>query len=350
MTTQRGGARRRRRLSITRELRQDTSGASEGKTSGEQFVYRQGTRTIKLAEEIERINALAIPSAWRDVEISRSPSAKVLARGVDAAGRVQTIYHPSFRGRQDRLKFDRMQRFGRALPKLRARVDRDLRRRRLVRERVVACVVRLIDLQLFRVGSSRYAKQHRSYGVTTLRDEHLKASPGSEIVEFDFMGKSGKRQQRRMRDARMARLLSQLLELPGHDVFRFFDEDHVVHRVRSRHVNAYIKRYMGEEFTAKDFRTWGGTVLVTAALLEVADPGADDRARAAAVRSAIQLASERLGNTAAVTRSSYVDPRVLDAASDPQLLVRVRAMKLRPARYLSADEQCTLKLLKSSAT
>lgn len=313
---------------------------------GEDFVYRlRGKRTTKRAE-IERLNALAIPPAWTDVEISRSRQAKVLARGTDAAGRTQAIYHPSFRARQERKKFERMIWFGRRLPRLRTRADRDLRRRRLSRDRVVACVIRLIDLQLFRVGNSRYAKRHRSYGVTTLRESHLAVDASD--VEFDFAGKSGKRHRRRVRDACIARLVAQLMELPGPEVFRFFDEDEVVHRVRSRHVNAYVKKHMGEEFTAKDFRTWGGSVLVATALLQL-EPAdlRSERARAAASRETVAIASERLGNTAAVTRSSYVDPRVLEAVSHPRILARVRGMRVRPVRYLDAAEQRTMRLLEA---
>lgn len=324
----------RRRLPIVRE--QQDGG----------FVYRLNGRRITRRAEIRRLDALAIPPAWKDVEIARSPAAKVLARGVDAAGRTQTIYHPAYRRRQERRKFDRLARFGRALPSLRARVDRDLRRRRLSRDRVTACVVRLIDLQFFRVGSPEYARQYRSYGVTTVRAEHLSTTRGS--VTFDFLGKSGKGQHRRVRDARVAHLIERLVELPGPEVFRFFDEDGLVHRLRGRHVNAYVKRHMGEEFTAKDFRTWGGTMLVATALLSLAPEELETpRARAAAVREAVEIAAERLGNTVAVAKSSYVDPRVLRAAEEPAALERVRAARgrMRARRYLDVDEQSTLALL-----
>ncbi|MBL5973090.1 MAG: DNA topoisomerase IB [Candidatus Leucobacter sulfamidivorax] len=327
-----GGAGARRRLPIAREL---VDGV---------FVYRRNGRRIARRAEIARLDALAIPPAWTEVEIARSPRAKVLARGVDAAGRVQTIYHPAFRRRQDRRKFDRLERFARALPRLRARVDRDLRRRSLSRERVTACAVRLIDQQLFRVGSPEYAERYRSFGVTTLREEHVSVSTSS--VTFDFAGKSGRRQRRRVSDARVARLVVRLSELPGPEVFRFFDEDEVVHRLRSRHVNAYVKRHMGEEFTAKDFRTWGGTVAVAAALLELApETLADPRARAASVREAIAGAAERLGNTPAVARSSYVDPRVLAAAERPETIERARRRRRSPRRGLTAEEQGALALL-----
>ncbi|QIK62849.1 DNA topoisomerase IB [Leucobacter viscericola] len=321
-----------RRTPITREL------------TDEGFIYRLGKRRITKRSELKRIEALVIPPAWTEVEIAQSASAKVLARGVDAAGRTQAIYHPAFRRRQDRLKFDRMQRFGRALPRLRAQVDRDLRRRRLSRSRVTACAIRLIDLQLFRVGNAEYAAQHKSYGITTLRRKHL--AVGATGVEFDFVGKSGKRQRRRVRDSRTARILAQLAELPGQEVFRFFDEDGVVHSLRSSHVNDYVKKHMGEEFTAKDFRTWGGTVTVATALLEL-DPRdlASEKARAAAARDAIALAAEKLGNTVAVTRGSYVDPRVLSAVERPGVLERVKQARIRPSTWLDPGEQRTMRLI-----
>ncbi|QAB18127.1 DNA topoisomerase IB [Leucobacter muris] len=310
------------------------------------FVYRLNGRRITKRAEIERLDALVVPPAWTGVEIARSPRAKVQARGLDAAGRTQTIYHPAFRRRQDRRKFARLERFGAALPRLRAAVDRDLRRRRLSRDRVTACAVRLIDQQLFRVGSSRYAAQHRSYGVTTLRARHLNAS--STSVEYDFVGKSGQRQRGRVRDARVARLVARLEELPGPEVFRFFDEDGVVRRLRSRHVNAYVKRHMGEEFTAKDFRTWGGTVIVATALLELSEEQlASEKARTAALRAGVREAAERLGNTPAVTRSSYVDPRVMDAAERPETIERARRSRarMRQRPFLDDDEQGALALL-----
>lgn len=326
----------RRRFAITRE------------TTNAGFIYRLRGRKITQKSEIARIDALAIPPAWVNVEISQSSRAKVVARGIDAAGRTQAIYHESFRKRQDRQKFDRMLRFGKALPKLRAQVDRDLRRRMLSRDRVTACVVRLIDLQLFRVGSAQYAKHHQTYGVTTLREQHLTMNRSQTAVEFDFVGKSGKRHRRRVADPRLARLIAHLVELPGTEVFRFFDEDHVVRRLRSRHVNAYIKRHMGEGFSAKDFRTWGGSVLVAVALLDLDPAEADSaRARASAVRGALEIAAERLGNTVAVTRSSYIDPRVLSALDHPRVLERVRVKRISAARYLSSEEQRTLQLLRA---
>lgn len=327
--------RRRRRLPITREV------------EGRSFVYREGGRKITRRREIERIEALAIPPAWTEVEIARSPSAKVLARGLDAAGRTQAIYHPVFRQRQDRQKFARLIRFGEALPKLRARIDRDLRRRRLSQDRVVACAIRLIDLQYLRVGNPEYARQHRSYGVTTLRRSHVRAN--GRGVSLDFPGKSGRRHRQRVEDPRVARVIARLLDLPGAEVFRFFEEDDpIAHDVRSRHVNAYVKRAMGEEFSAKDFRTWGGTLLAVTGLLDAEeDEFATAASRAAVARRVVSDAAEQLGNTPAVARASYIDPRVLATADDPKLLARVRRARarMRPRRHLGVEEQSTLALL-----
>ncbi|MGJ0203263.1 DNA topoisomerase IB [Leucobacter sp. gxy201] len=335
-----------RRRPITREY------------DGDEAIYRLQGRRITRTAEIERLNALAVPPAWRDVEIARSPRAKVLATGVDAAGRTQAIYHPAYRRRREREKFDRMVRFAESLPAMRARVDRDLRRRRLSRDRVIACVVRVIDEQFFRVGNAAYASRGGGRGVTTLEWEHV--TPGAEAVRFDFVGKSGRRQRRMVRDARVARVIARLESLPGDEVFRFFDEDGLIHRLDSRHVNAYVKRHMGEEFTAKDFRTWGGTVVAASALFswardvaddsgstdDASDAAAESRDAAAARRRAIALVAERLGNTPAVAKSSYIDPRVLQAFENPAEIARVHRVRLRARRYLSVDEQRVLLLLR----
>ncbi len=324
---------------------------------GDAFEYRLAGRRLTGRSSLERIEALAIPPAWTNVEIARSATAKVQAKGIDAAGRTQAIYHPSFLLRQDRRKFARMVRFGRELPKLRARVDRDLRRRTLSRDRVAACVIHLIDEQLFRVGNAEYASRHGSYGITTLQKEHLDVSP--TIVDFNFVGKSGKEQKRRVRDPRAARLISQLLELPGDDVFRFLEADDRAggnadsggdpvgspRRLNSRHVNAYVRRHLGREFSAKDFRTWGGSVAVVEAIF-AADPAElrSEQGRARVLRDAVRDAAERLGNTEAVTKNSYVDPRVLDIVSHPRVIERVRRKRFRQKPHLSIDEQRTLML------
>lgn len=339
----------RRHLPITREFE---SGSA---------VYRLNGRKIRSAREIDRLNALAVPPAWTNVEIARSPRARLLARGTDAAGRVQAIYHPSFRRKQDRAKFDRVLRFAGVLPGLRDQIDRDLRRRSLSRDRVVACVLKIVDEEYFRIGNPEYARQHRSYGVTTLRRSHVRA--GSSSVVFDFVGKSGKRHTRKVADPRIARLITRLAELPGPEIFRYLEDDEgssgssgssdaagrgTVRSVESRQVNAYVKRHAGEEFSVKDFRTWGGTLLAASALVTT-DPAELETAasRAAVQRRIVREVAERLGNTPAVTRGSYIDPRVFAAADDPEALERVRRARrrMRPRRHFSVDEQTAVVLL-----
>lgn len=322
----------RRRLPITRER------------VGDEIVYRDGRRRITSAREIARIEALAVPPAWTDVEIARSSSAKVLAKGVDDAGRIQAIYSPAYRRRQERKKFARILLFAERLPRLRAQVEKDLRRRRLSETKVVACVVKLIDQEFFRVGNAEYARRHGHYGVTTLRRKHTDVS-GTKVT-FDYIGKSGKRHVKTVRDPQLVRIIAQLEAMPGHEIFRFFDEDGIMHDLDSRHVNDYVKRHMGAEFSAKDFRTWGGTLLATSILL--AREVDDDTEDAAVVGEVVAQVAERLGNTPAVTKDSYIDPRVFRAFEDGATIPRIRrAMsRMRPRTHLTVEEQCVLKVLR----
>lgn len=306
-------------------------------------VYKDRGRRISAAREVARIDALAIPPAWSDVQIARSSSAKVLARGLDDAGRIQAIYSPAYRRKQEKAKFARVLRFAEQLPRLRKHVEQDLRRRRLSEDKVVACIVKLIDQEFFRVGNAEYARKHRHYGVTTLRRKHTDIT--STKVTFDFIGKSGKRHTKTVRDPQIVRVLRQLNEMPGHEIFRFFDEDGLIREIDSKRVNAYVKKHMGDEFSAKDFRTWGGTLLATSALL--ARENADDSADAAVIREVIADVADRLGNTAAVTRDSYIDPRVFSAFEDGVTIPQVRRTmgRMRPRKYLTVEEQCVLKVL-----
>lgn len=327
------------RLPITREQHGDTT------------VYRNAGRRIKNTREIERIDALAIPPAWTDVEISRSSSAKMLARGIDDAGRSQAIYSPTYQRRQEKKKYARILHFAERLPHLRKQVDHDMRKRRLSEDKVVACIVKLIDQEFFRVGNAEYARKHRHYGVTTLRRTHTEVT--STNVTFDFVGKSGKRHVKVVRDPQIVRVIRQLNEMPGYEIFRFFDEDGIIRDIDSTRVNAYVKKHMGKEFSAKDFRTWGGTLLATSALLaaeSAPDEDTHDEAEedAAVVRDIVEHVAERLGNTPAVTKGSYIDPRVFAALEDGVTIPEVRSAmsRMRPRKYLTVEEQCVLKVLR----
>ena len=316
------------------------------KKVGRSYQYFKGEVRITDEATLERIKGLVIPPAWKDVEIAASKSAKVQAKGYDAQGRLQSLYHPKFRKQQEKLKFDRILRFAEKLPALRKQVEKDLSQRKLSKEKVLACIVRLIDEAYFRVGNERYASEHRTYGITTLRSRHAKIT--STTVVFDFVGKSGKKHHKKIKDPKIARIIKKLDELPGREIFRYQDEDGKMHDLHAADVNLYIKTYMGEEFTAKDFRTWGGTLLATGALLEDSlDGKASQTARKKAVTKVVKRVAKKLGNTPAIARGSYIDPRVIAAYEDGVSIPEIReAMgEMKPRKYMSVDEQCVLRLL-----
>jgi len=313
---------------------------------GNSFVYKNKQGVITDKETIERIEALVIPPAWNDVIIHASPKARVLAKGRDSAGRQQAIYNPNFRKKQDKLKFDRTLRFAANLPKLRKQLKKDLNRRKFGKEKVLATIVTLIDQAYFRVGNEKYAKQNKSYGITTLRSKHTDVK--GNTVTFNFIGKSGKEHTKKITDQQIATIVRHLDELPGHEIFRYQDDDGTMHDIHSNDVNAYIKAHMGEEFTAKDFRTWGGTLVATTQLI-AAERSTDEKVRAKIVTQVVKETAERLGNTPAIARSSYIDPRVIDAFNKTSGIKSMKQSleKIRPRKYMSRDEMRLLHLLQS---
>jgi DNA topoisomerase-1 len=277
--------------------------------SGFRYVRADGRRVP--GGEAERIRALRLPPAWTDVHVNPAPGAKLQAIGKDRAGRWQYRYHPEFVSRQSSAKYRRLLRFAEALPRIRARVERDFRRRGLGRERVLAGMLRIVEATAMRPGSEAYARENGSFGITTVRPRHVRIQ-GDRVV-FDYEGKSGQRQIREVRDARIARFVREVLKVPGRDIFKFVEDGEIVD-VRRRHLNAYVREAAGAPFTAKDFRTWAGTVLCASELARRAPeivPGRTSRKRMA--NAAVKAVAERLGNTPAVARSSYVSPAVLDA-------------------------------------
>ena len=283
--------------------------------AGRGFSYRaaDGT-TISDPDVLRRIRSLAIPPAWTDVWICPDARGHLQATGRDAKGRKQYRYHPDFREHRESAKFDRMIAFADLLPRIRERVDEDLSRPGLPREKVLAAVVRLLELTLIRVGNEEYARLNKSFGLTTLRDRHARIE-GSKI-RFRFTGKSGKPHEVTLRDRRLARVVGRCQDLPGQDLLQYLDDNGDVRDVRSEDVNAYLREAAGgEDVTAKDFRTWAGTVLTYRALRAL-QPGASDREARRNVVEAIRQTSERLGNTPAVARKSYVHPAVLQAYLD----------------------------------
>lgn len=269
--------------------------------------------------ERDRLRALALPPAWTDVRASASASAKLQAIGRDRAGRWQYRYHPDFVRRRAAAKYRRLLRFAAALPRIRAAVQRDMRRRDLSRERVLAAMVRILEGCAMRPGSEAYARENRSFGLATLRPRHLRLE-GDRVV-FDYRGKSGQRQVRALTDRRVARLVRALLRVPGRDVFKFVEDGAVVD-VRRRHLNAYVREVSGAPFTAKDFRTWAGTLLCASELARRHPEAleASSTARKRLVAEAVKTVAERLGNTPAVARSSYISPAVVDGFHDGQVI------------------------------
>jgi DNA topoisomerase-1 len=261
----------------------------------------------------DRIRALAVPPAWTDVWICADAAGHLQATGRDARGRKQYRYHPRYRTRRERSKYDRLASFARLLPAIRRRTRLDLARQGMPREKILAAVISLLELTLIRVGNDEYARLNRSFGLTTLRDRH--AIVEGHRVRFRFRGKSGRLHEVDLPDRRLAGIVRRCRELPGQDLFQYLDDDGVVRDIGSDDVNAYLREITGADVSAKDFRTWAGTVHAFRALRDLEPPGSERDGRrniAAAIRTTATL----LGNTPAVTRASYVHPAVVEAHLD----------------------------------
>jgi DNA topoisomerase-1 len=301
-------------------IRREPSGNGSG--NGKGFRYRDADgRIIRDPETLGRIRSLAIPPAWRDVWICPSPLGHIQATGRDDRGRKQYRYHPRWRQVRDGAKYDRMTAFGRALPRIRAQTDRDLALRGLPRRKVLAAVVQLLERSLIRVGNGEYARSNHSFGLTTIRDRHV-ALQGSKI-HFEFQGKSGIRHKIDLHDERLARVVKRCQELPGQELFQYVDEDGVCQDVDSADVNAYLREITGSEFTAKDFRTWAGTVLAALALQEFQAFDSQAQAKKNIVR-AVERVAERLGNTPTICRKCYIHPAVIESYLDGSMLEVLR--------------------------
>jgi DNA topoisomerase-1 len=310
---------------------------------GFKYIGTSG-KVIRNAAELKRIRALAVPPAWTDVWICADARGHLQATGRDAKGRKQYRYHPEWRACRDENKYDRMQAFAAALPDIRKRTEADLARTGLPREKVLATVVQLLEKSLIRVGNDEYAKANRSFGLTTLRNKHVDVK--GSTLKFEFRGKSGVLHSVDVSDRRLARIVKQCRDLPGQELFQYIDDDGTHQDVTSQDVNAYLKEITGEDFTAKDFRTWSGTVLAAAALREF------DEAESAAqakknVLQAIEAVAGMLGNTRAVCRKSYIHPAIIDSYTDGSMLeaLRHRGNLRKIVAGLRADEVAVLTIL-----
>ena len=259
---------------------------------------------------LARIKGLVIPPAWQDVWICAQANGHLQATGRDARGRKQYRYHPKWRTARDEVKYERMLKFGDALPAIRHEVDRALKLPGLPREKVLATIVYLLEATMMRVGNEEYARTNKSFGLTTLRNRHVKVD-GSD-VQFSFRGKSGVYHKVKVHDRRLAGIVKRTRDLPGQELFQYIDEDGETHSVDSSDVNDYLRNITGEEYTAKDFRTWSGTVLAALALQEFEKFDSETQAKKNIVR-AIESVAEKLGNTPTICRKCYVHPAVLDA-------------------------------------
>jgi DNA topoisomerase-1 len=293
-------------------------------------------RRLTDATAIARLNALAVPPAYRRVWFSPDPSAHLQATGVDSRGRTQYRYHADFRAARDADKYERCAGFGAALPALRAIVARDIAVRGLGRDKVLAAIVRLLDSGHIRVGNDCYAAANDSYGATTLRNEHGEVR-GSR-VKLEYRGKSGRMQRVVIADASLARIVRRCHDLPGQSLFQYVGDDGAPRHIGSGDVNAYIKAAMGDDFSAKHFRTWGASVIAFAAIRE-ADPAT------LTLKQVLAPVAAALGNTPAISRKSYVHPALIAAVADGSAAA-IAAMKLpRPMRYLTATERGLLAFL-----
>jgi DNA topoisomerase-1 len=288
------------------------------KRAGKGFAYHgPDGELIKERAVLARIKALAVPPAWTDVWICPHPKGHLQASGRDARQRKQYRYHAQWREVRDSAKYDRMLAFALALPKIRARVAADMARPGLSRERVLATIVRLLEITLIRVGNQEYARENKSYGLTTMRDRHVEFE-GAKLV-FEYRGKGGKMHRISLKDRRLARIVRSCQELPGQHLFQYIDDEGQRQPVESADVNAYLQEIAGEPFTAKDFRTWSGTVLASLALSEF--ESFDTKAAAKRnITQAIEHVAAQLGNTVTVCRKSYIHPEIIEAYLDGSLL------------------------------
>ncbi len=289
---------------------------------GKKFVYfdTEG-KEIRDEARILRIDRLGIPPAYADVWICPSPHGHLQATGRDDRGRKQYRYHERWRQERDENKYEKMIIFGQALPKIRRRINRDLKRRGLPRERVLATIVQLLERTFIRVGNQEYARENKSFGLTTMRTRHVQVRGAT--VRFRFRGKSGKEHDVDTEDRRVARIIKKLQELPGQEVFQYLDEEGERHRITSDDVNEYLREITGEEFTAKDFRTWAGTVM-TAMALGAQEPFQNKSEARQNVKAAIGAVAKMLGNTPAICRKCYVHPAVLETYLDGDLIAGLK--------------------------
>ena len=290
--------------------------------SGQGFRYvDQNGRSIRAPEQLKRIKSLAVPPAWTDVWICPDANGHLQATGRDARKRKQHRYHPRWREVRDETKFSRMILFAKSLPGIRRRVRRDLKLKGLPKNKVLATIIKLLEKTFIRVGNEEYERENKSYGLTTMKDRHV-AVNGSKL-EFSFRGKSGKQHQLTVEHPRLARIVDQCQDLPGQDLFQYIAADGKQQDVKSEDVNAYLREITGQDFTAKDFRTWAGTVLAAMALQEFQKFDSQAQAKRN-ITQAIERVAQRLGNTPTICRKCYIHPAIIEVYMEGTMIEGLR--------------------------
>lgn len=314
---------------------------------GPGFTYfaPDGERIARGDPRRERLEALVIPPAWTDVWICPSPKGHLQATGRDEAGRKQYRYHPQWQAVRQRLRFDRLVLFGQALPEIRARTAHDLRMEGLPREKVLALVVRLLDDTLIRIGGDEYARDNDSFGLTTMRRRHARFDADGRCT-FVFAGKSGQEHEIALEDKALARVVKDCADVPGYEIFAFFDEDGQKHDVKAAHVNAYLKATTGQDFTAKQFRPWGGTV-EAARRLEAHGPAASEKEADETLVAVVRAVAAKLGNTPAVCRAHYLHPALFEHYRAGTFLPAYEAHLSRGDDGLKPAERAVLRFLEA---
>lgn len=308
-------------------------------------------KVIRDEQRLLRLKRLAIPPAWADVWICPAPNGHVQATGRDARGRKQYLYHERWREVRDENKYDRIISFGKALPKIRRRIARDLKLPGLPRKKVLATVVELLERTFIRIGNEEYARENKSFGLTTMKDRHVEVR-GAKL-RFRFRGKSGREHEIDVTDRRTAKIISKLQDLPGQDLFQYVDDEGEICDISSQDVNEYLRAITGADFSAKDFRTWAGTVL-TAIGLKAQEKFENKTQAKANIKTAINAVAKILGNTPAICRKCYVHPAVLDTYLDQKSIDGLKAMAEDALEKedvdLRSSEAAVLKFLKSRLT
>jgi len=307
------------------------------KRQGRYWAYYDGDKRVTDRDTIDRLNSIALPPAYKDAWFCKDPNGHLQATGIDDRGRKQYRYHPDFRAKAEASKFAGLAEFGKALPKIRRKVDKDLRKRALSRDKVVAAVVRLLDEDYLRVGNREYARENKSFGATTLLSRQVKDD--GRKVRMQFKGKSGVQHEVTITDRTLRRIVRQLQELPGQALFQYVNGDGKPHPISSTEVNDYIRDASGGDFTAKHFRTWGATVLAFEQMLDKAD-----NARIS-VKTMIEPVAEALGNTVAMSRKSYVHPALIEAVKDNPREPLKGLERPRARKWLSSCEVALIPFL-----